>query len=305
MNMRRNTFIWMGIVLAVGDWLLETEIHSYLLDSGTFAANLLPHDANELWMRVVIISLIMGFSVLAEFHARSQAALLAKAEKLNRLLLFLSEVNQRVQRKRNTDELFAGVCRAAVERGGFRFAWVGLLNAQGRGLVCAAKHASDEACCRAVENAGGKNGVMCAMADEAVRKGRPAFCRDAAAMDCPAPWCSPLLRQGVRSLAAFPIRRGEQAIGALCVYAGDSGFFHDQEIGILAEAADDVSFALSSMEHERQRQGDAAVLRERLAELERFHKAAVAREFRIKELRDEVERLKGEIDRLKGQKSGD
>jgi predicted nucleic acid-binding Zn-ribbon protein len=36
-------------------------------------------------------------------------------------------------------------------------------------------------------------------------------------------------------------------------------------------------------------------LQERVNELERFHKATIDRELRMKELRDEIKRLKGEM----------
>lgn len=300
MRIRRNVFVWMAVAMASSEWLLESEIHAYLLGSGSFAANLLPEDANELWMRLLIVGLIMGFGILAEYHSRRQSALLVRLEKLNRLLRFLSEVNQRVQRKRNADELFAGICRAAVDIGGFRFAWVGLPNPQGPGLICAAKHSRDGVYSQAVDKLSVGNVVDCVMAAECMREQQAAFCQDSAEMRCQVDWCAPLVQRGVRSVAAFPLHRGEEVIGTFCVYAGDAGFFHDEEISILSEAADDVSFTLSSIAHEQQRQADADMLKERLAELERFHKAAVVREFRIKELRDEVAALQAEVDKVKG-----
>ena len=48
--------------------------------------------------------------------------------KLNCTLAVLSHVNQAIVRLRNPAELFEEVCRIAVEQGGFRMAWVGLLD---------------------------------------------------------------------------------------------------------------------------------------------------------------------------------
>jgi GAF domain-containing protein len=101
-----------------------------------------------------------------------------------------------------------------------------------------------------------------------------------------------LLNHGCHSAAAFPLQTDEENSGSFVVYAGEEGFFHEQELNILAEAAGDISYALSKIKMDEDRKKIEADLRDRLEELERFQKATIEREGRIKELRDELKKSK-------------
>ena len=61
-------------------------------------------------------------------HQRAEA----RIRDLTRLYALLSHVNQAVIRSRERQHLFQTVCDAAVEHAGFRLAWIGVPDAQGR-----------------------------------------------------------------------------------------------------------------------------------------------------------------------------
>ncbi len=48
----------LAVAVSAGYWLLESSIHVFVLHSGNFTAALMPHGANELWMRGVIVLLL-------------------------------------------------------------------------------------------------------------------------------------------------------------------------------------------------------------------------------------------------------
>ena len=50
------------------------------------------------------------------------------SHKLNRIHAVLSDVNQMIVRERSLPPLFAQTCQIAVERGGLRMAWIGLVD---------------------------------------------------------------------------------------------------------------------------------------------------------------------------------
>lgn len=245
--------LWWAVGLAVADWMFETILHTYMIGEGTFAENFFPHDANELWMRLLIIVLIIGFGYVADIFLTRQKQMAEHTARLNRLLRFLSEVNQNVQRRDQPQDMFEGICNAAVELGGFRFAWVGLQDEETSSLKPAAHTAFNKPCLKAVEKAGIGPTIPCAMALQAISEGEPAHCMVLQDTSCEAAWREPLLQHGCQSAAAFPIQVQGKPFGVLSVYAGDSGFFHDKEIAILDEAADDVSFALTAIENEKQK----------------------------------------------------
>ena len=70
------------------------------------------------------------------------------------------------------------------------------------------------------------------------------------------------MRRGYRSSGAFPLRVGSRVIGSLTMYAGEPGFFTDEEVSLLESLAHDVSFAMESMEREAQRRQAEAALKE-------------------------------------------
>jgi len=49
-----------GVGLGALYWLVETEVHTYVLRQGTFAHNLLSPSLHELWMRTVVLLLLAG-----------------------------------------------------------------------------------------------------------------------------------------------------------------------------------------------------------------------------------------------------
>jgi diguanylate cyclase (GGDEF)-like protein len=57
-------------------------------------------------------------------------------------------------------------------------------------------------------------------------------------------------RSGVRSLAVLPLIVSDQAVGVLALYASESEFFHEEELKLLTELTDDISFALDHIEKE-------------------------------------------------------
>ena len=81
------------------------------------------------------------------------------------------------------------------------------------------------------------------------------------------PWREQALKTGYRSSGAFPIRRDNRMIGALNVYAAEPEFFDIDQIGLLEEAALDISFALEKLDQEQTRMQAEQALRDSEARL--------------------------------------
>jgi hypothetical protein len=59
------SLIWIGVLLSALFWLLEALVHSLVFHEGSYTANLLPHDSNEWWMRLLVSFLFIAFGVYA------------------------------------------------------------------------------------------------------------------------------------------------------------------------------------------------------------------------------------------------
>jgi PAS domain S-box-containing protein len=172
---------------------------------------------------------------------------------LNRIYAVLSDINQTIVRERNPEAMFAATCRIAVEQGGFRMAWIGLLDAS-TGLV------------RPVASAGVTDSYLdhlnIPLGDAAhghgptssvLRSGSHAVCNDIEHDPQMAPWRDEAMRRGYRASAAFPLTVEGQTIGTFNLYAGECGFFNEEELRLLDELAMDIAFALEVSRSEENR----------------------------------------------------
>ena len=141
-----------------------------------------------------------------------------------------------------------------------RMAWVGLTDLDDRVIKVVAKYGYDEGYLDnlliSLEDAPESRGPT----GTAVREGRYDLCNDFAAEPRMAPWREKALARGYRSSGAFPLRVGGEVVGAITLYAGTPGFFNKAEIALLEALADDLSFALESMDREvKRRQAEAEI----------------------------------------------
>lgn len=281
-----------GTAVAVLYWLTESVLHAFVWNETSFWEALHgAHDSNELIMRIIIIVLMIGFGWLTEQGKRHYQAIAIKQAKLNRLLLLLSECNQNVQRQLDEPSLMDAACKAAVEVGKFKFAWIGLQRPEGFRLVTWASSdpTLNEHVILLEEHA---SSLACLGCQKVLREGIPQICDLASKVDCPAKWREAFLRQGCKLAYALPITISGKVVGVFEIYAGESGSLSQEELTILDEVASDISIALSNIYREIERKEKDKELHRRVDELERFQDATADREFRIKELRDENTRLK-------------
>ncbi|MDZ7346075.1 MAG: PAS domain S-box protein, partial [candidate division KSB1 bacterium] len=180
--------------------------------------------------------------------------------RLNRFYALLSEINQAVVRAKTQKQLFDEVCRAAVEYGRFRLAWIGLGD-KSRGFQ------RPVACCGQASQlvdflASSYKEQQCRECPVyQAAEGRKAVINDLAAAPM-MPCREKLLEQGILSIAAVPITKKGQIIGTINFYAEEKGFFTEQVGQLLEETAMDVSFALDRMTAEEERRRAEEALRQ-------------------------------------------
>lgn len=197
-----------------------------------------------------------------------------KIRNLLRTYTVLSDVNQTIVRERDPLRLFEEVCRIAVEGGGFRMAWVGMLDA-GTGIV------------RPLSSAGHVDGYLDTLSIDisdhahgrgptatAVRERRSVVCNDIEHDPAMAPWRDEALRRGYRASAAYPVTVHGESWGSFNLYAEEPGFFDEPEMALLGELALDLSFALEAHREEERRLAVEDDLKRNEAQLRRAEEIA-------------------------------
>jgi diguanylate cyclase (GGDEF)-like protein/PAS domain S-box-containing protein len=173
-----------------------------------------------------------------------------KIKRLTRVHSVLSGINATIVRVTDRDELLAEACRVAVEAGGFRMAWLGLLDESGARVVPVAQAGDvrdylERAPLAITEMKPGGRGL----AGQAILEKKPVVSNDVRS-DPRLMLARELGERGINSLAVLPLVVGDKAVGAISLYASDAGFFDDEEMRLLTELAGDISFALDHIAKE-------------------------------------------------------
>jgi diguanylate cyclase (GGDEF)-like protein/PAS domain S-box-containing protein len=165
-----------------------------------------------------------------------------KIARLSRIREVLSGINWAIVRFRSRPALFQEACRIAVEHGKFRMAWVGLIDQERRKIEHVAWIGNDDGYLRlgefSLEEDSGRD-----FAGRAVRQKMPLICNDVE-HEAKLIHRDEALSQGYRSFGLFPLLVEGESVGVLGLYAGEPGFFSDEELKLLTQLAADISFAL-------------------------------------------------------------
>jgi len=179
-----------------------------------------------------------------------------------RLYAVLSQSNQTIVRVENREDLFDRICSVAVDYGGFRLAWIGAVD-RGAGSVVPVASEGDERAYLSVIQVPLNEDVSSAVPSaRAIHEGAPVVCNDIAGDPICAPWRGEAMARGYRSMGSFPIRSSGTVTHVLSVYSDEANFFTGEEIRLLSEITDDISFALESLERKELQRTAEAALRE-------------------------------------------
>jgi PAS domain S-box-containing protein len=203
--------------------------------------------------------------LLAKINVQEQ-----KMNKVKRLYLFISRINQIIVRAQDRNQLFKEVCNIAVQIGGFQMAWIGMIEPDTQDVIPVGMAGYDQEYLSMIKTISTKieKETGRGPAGIAIRKGSYYVCN--AIEDDPnlELWRVEALKREYRSLIALPIKMFDKTIGVFMIYAAEKNYFDDEEISLLNNATTDVSFALEFFEEEIMRkQAEEAVVQSE----KRFH----------------------------------
>jgi PAS domain S-box-containing protein len=212
------------------------------------------------WTRISISAVrasdgeIKNLIVMAEDIGEQKLAEL-RLRRLNRLHTVLSKVSEAIVRTRERQELYEAVCHIVVEYGLLRMAYIAVVDTEARIARPVASHGAglDDLLktTSLIPLDGGPLGQ--GTVGTALRTGAPDACNDIRVAPRMQPWREAALKNGLLANASFPLTLHGAPIGVLVLYAGETDYFLDDEISLMATLAADVSFALELLEKERQR----------------------------------------------------
>ncbi|MGV3591514.1 MAG: bifunctional diguanylate cyclase/phosphodiesterase [Gammaproteobacteria bacterium] len=235
-------------------WLAEWDCRTR--DGGSFPAQ----------VSIGRVDARQSFAVLRDMTGRRKHE--QRILRLTHLYKALSATSHSILRRTQPDELFALVCRIAVEHGGMALAWVGQEEAGTDRIVPLAVAGApldvlaglDISMRADVAEGRGPTGT-------ALREDRSVIVHDYSSEPEPRPWHMLAREHGWCSAGCFPIRRGGQPVAVLTVYHAQVDAFDAEAIALLEEMTNDIGFALDTFDLERERQHAAHALAENEAKM--------------------------------------
>ncbi len=167
--------------------------------------------------------------------------------RVNRALRMVSSVNKLLITMTDEKTLLNEVCKVIIEMGGYRMAWVGFAQHDKEKSVLPVAHMGIEK--RYIEKANlswGDNLRGRGPGGTAIRKRKTIVIHDIKNDKRMAPWKKNALKRGYRSVIGLPLVHNKVAFGVILIYSRYINVFCDEEVKILNELADDLSFGINT-----------------------------------------------------------
>ena len=176
-----------------------------------------------------------------------------RVRELNLVVRATGAINALMIRERDPKRLLVEACKILVKTRGYHFAWIGQVEPGSKRVVPAASAGEDAGYLDAVTITWDETPTGQGPIGTAIRTGQPVACQDMATDPRFAPWRKEATACGFASMAAMPMVHGSLVRGAVAVYSERTGAFNAEELDLLKELANDLAFALQSIEHEQER----------------------------------------------------
>ncbi len=176
---------------------------------------------------------------------------------LNRLYSFISHICQVIVRTKDEDTLLNEACHIAVTYGNFELAWIGKLADDQKLELAAHCNATDDDLELLNNFFYDNNGPIATL----LQTGDAYIINDYSKQPSGSFWKRYADAKGFQSAISLPVRRSGKICFVLNLFSAKKMFFQRQEISLVSEAAENLSFALEFLEQNRQQKIAAAKLK--------------------------------------------
>jgi len=208
-----------------------------------------------LWVAASFILLLAGISLVLRYLIKNRSAQLKLAydslARSTRLYAALSHCNQSIVHCTSVEELFPQICHDAVEYGGMKMAWIGMVDDTNNQVKPVAtfgdgtEYLDDILITIKEDDPYGRGPVGIS-----IRENQPFWCQDFKNDPLTAPWHERGARVGWGAIASLPLHRYGIAVGAFILYAGEKNSFDNEARKLLVEMATNISYAMDNFVRE-------------------------------------------------------
>ncbi len=174
----------------------------------------------------------------------------------NRALKTLSAANAALVQASDEPRLLDDVCRAVVEVGGYRMAWVGYVEGDDdHGVIPQAAAGIELAHLKSLHMTREEGEFGKGPTSRALRSGTEQVVQDIDRDPGFDPWRALARERDIRSAISLPLRSKDELFGVLSIYADVKNAFSEDEVRLLTELASDLAYGVATLRarsaHER------------------------------------------------------
>lgn len=192
--------------------------------------------------------LLLG--AVRDISVRRQAE--ERIAQLSRMRAFLGGVDHAIVHLNDRQKLLEEICRLAVEAGGFKLAWIGMVRpdqtVQPVAQAGVSGYVENISATTTPDSQRGRGPV-----GMAIRENRMIVVENIGGDARMAPWRDMAQEFGLNYVVSCPIQIAAQTVGVFSVYAPQMEIFSENELSLLTQVSGDISFALSAMAESKAR----------------------------------------------------
>ena len=168
--------------------------------------------------------------------------------RLNRALKAYSECHQTLIRADNEMQLMQNICRTIVEAGGYRVAWVGIAEKdEDKTIRPVAQWGDTQGYLKNLNVSWSNTDHGRGPTGTAIKTGKPVVVQYIEYDPKWEIWRENALRHGFYSSISLPLVTGGRPFGALVIFSGETHAFDEDEVKLLSELSDDLSYGITSL----------------------------------------------------------
>lgn len=210
---------------------------------------------SEQWFEVSLTNIHYRDEMAGMVHVRRNITVRKQAQekftRLNRLYTVLSHANKAILLATSREDLFQRICDIAIQQGGFKMAWIGLIEGD---VVSPQNYAGDEkGYLKDIQMRVDQSDLANGPVGRAAKLAEVCCVNDAMGDPDFEPWRNAAIARGYRALAAVPLNFNGQVIGIFTIYSAYPNVFDSEMINLLSTLSDDISAAILHLDQEQQR----------------------------------------------------
>ncbi|HQS54825.1 MAG TPA: PAS domain S-box protein [Sediminibacterium sp.] len=175
-------------------------------------------------------------------------------QKSRQMYEFISKANEIILHAKRADDLFSQICELSVSYSDILFTWIGVPDAITqivKPIIWAGKGADYLTAIRNITTTDVPTGR--GPSGKAIREGIHYYCNDIEHDPAMEIWRDEALSRGFKSSIALPIKTNGKVVAALTMYAATAFYFTNEQVGLLLNVSENISFALQSFYNDGQR----------------------------------------------------